>query len=45
MTVAFSWSDVLDGTQGAPWLWWLVALVVIVAVLLLGMKLFGLFPE
>lgn len=41
----FSWSDVLEGTQGAPWLWWAAALVVLLGLLLLGMKLFGLFPE
>lgn len=42
---AFSWSDVLEGTQGAPWLWWLAALVVLVGLLLLGMKLLGLLPD
>ena len=39
------WSDVLQGTDGAPWLWWLAALVVIVGLLLLGMRMLGLFPE
>lgn len=43
--VAFSWSDVLEGTQGAPWLWWAAALVVLLALLILGMRLLGLFPE
>lgn len=43
--LAFSWSDVLEGTQGAPWLWWAAALVVIVLLLVLGMKLLGLFPD
>lgn len=37
--------DVLSGTANAPWLWWVVALVVILGLLLLGMKLLGLFPE
>lgn len=37
--------DALVGTAGAPWLWWLVALVVILGLLLLGMRLLGLFPE
>lgn len=39
------WGDVLEGTQGAPWLWWLVALVVLMAFLLLGLRLLGLFPK
>lgn len=39
------WGDVLDGTQGAPWLWWLAALVVLLALLLLGIKALGLWPE
>lgn len=42
---AFSWSDVLDGTQAAPWIWWAVALVVLLALLLAGMKALGLFPD
>lgn len=37
--------DVLAGTGGAPWLWWAVALVVIVGLLVLGLKLLGLFPD
>jgi len=37
--------DVLEGTAAAPWLWWAVALVAILALLLLGMKLLGLFPD
>ena len=45
VALAFSWQDVLDGTGGAPWVWWLAALVVMVALLLLGMKLMGLFPK
>jgi hypothetical protein len=40
-----SWSDVVQGTASAPWLWWAVALVAIVALLLLAMKVLGLFPE
>ena len=43
--LAFSWGDVVHGTAGAPWLWWAVALVVLVLVLLGGMKLLGLWPE
>lgn len=43
--LGFSWSDVLAGTEGAPWLWWLAALVVMVGFLLLGMRLLGFFPE
>lgn len=40
------WTDVvLEGTQGAPWLWWAVALVVLIALLLLGLKALGLLPE
>ena len=38
-----AWLDLFSG--GAPWLWWGVALVVIVGLLLLGMKVLGLFPE
>jgi hypothetical protein len=45
VTVAFTWSDVLDGTQGAPWLWWVAALLVLVALLLSAMKVMGLFPK
>lgn len=37
--------DVLEGTANAPWLWWGVALVVIVVLILLGMRLLGLFPD
>lgn len=37
--------DVLAGTADAPWLWWAAALVVILGLLVLGMKLLGLFPE
>jgi uncharacterized membrane protein len=40
-----AWTDVLNGTEGAPWLWWLAALVVLVLALVLGMRLLGLFPE
>lgn len=40
------WADVvLEGTRSAPWLWWALALVVLVALLLLGMKALGLFPK
>lgn len=40
------WSDaVLEGTQAAPWLWWAAALVVLIALLLVGLRLLGLFPE
>lgn len=45
MALAFTWQDVLEGTQSAPWLWWLAALVVMLALLLLGMKMLGLWPE
>jgi uncharacterized membrane protein len=37
--------DVLAGTATAPWLWWVVALVVLVGLLLLGLKMLGLLPE
>lgn len=37
--------EVLSGTGGAPWVWWAVSLVVILALILLGMKLLGLFPK
>lgn len=41
-----AWSDVvLEGARSAPWLWWALALIVLVALLLLGMKMLGLFPE
>lgn len=39
------WDDVLHGTAGAPWVWWLVALVVLVVLLAGAMKLFGLWPD
>ncbi|HUR69252.1 MAG TPA: hypothetical protein VM370_08395 [Candidatus Thermoplasmatota archaeon] len=40
------WVDaILGGTGGAPWLWWLVALVVIIGLLLLGMRMLGLLPK
>lgn len=45
MTLAFSWNDLFLGTEGAPWLWWLLALVVLLAGLLAGMRMLGLFPE
>lgn len=37
--------DVLAGTANAPWLWWALALVVIVILLLVGMRLLGILPE
>ena len=37
--------EVLDGTAAAPWVWWLVALVVLLGLLLGGLKLLGLLPE
>lgn len=37
--------DVLEGTAAAPWVWWLLALIVLLALLLGGLKLLGLFPE
>lgn len=41
-----SWADVvLEGARAAPWLWWGLALVVLIVLLLLGMRLLGLFPE
>jgi hypothetical protein len=43
--LGLDWNDVLQGTAGAPWLWWAVALVVMVALLLVAMKALGLFPE
>lgn len=43
--LALDWGDVLHGTVGAPWLWWAVALLVILLLLLGAMKLLGLFPE
>ena len=45
MSLAFSWQDLFTGTEGAPWLWWGLALVVLVLALLLGMRMLGLFPE
>ena len=42
---AFDWGDVVHGTSGAPWIWWAVALVVLLLVLLGLMKLVGLWPE
>lgn len=43
--LALDWGDVVHGTAGAPWVWWAVSLVVILALLLGAMKLLGLFPE
>lgn len=43
--LAFTFQDVLEGTAGAPWLWWAVALVLLVGLLVLGLKLLGLFPD
>lgn len=43
--LAFSWTDVLEGTQGAPWLWWAAALVVVVVLMALLLKALGLLPE
>lgn len=40
-----AWTDIFTGTQAAPWLWWAMALVLIILLLLGGMKLLGLFPE
>jgi hypothetical protein len=40
-----SWLDNFTGASGAPWLWWAAALVVLLALLLLGMKALGLFPR
>lgn len=45
MALAFSFRDVVEGTAGAPWLWWVVALVVILVLLLGAMKMMGLFPD
>lgn len=40
------WADtILENTGGAPWLWWAVTLVVLVALLVLGLKFLGLFPR
>lgn len=43
--LAFSWGDLFVGTEAAPWLWWAVALVVLLSGLLLGMRALGFFPE
>jgi hypothetical protein len=43
--VLASWLDTFNGTQAAPWIWWGLALVVMIALLLGGLKLLGLFPE
>lgn len=40
-----SWLDLFSGTQAAPWLWWGLALVVLLILLLLGLKMLGLLPE
>ena len=45
VTFAFSWQDVIENTQSAPWAWWVAALIVMLALLLLGMKMLGLWPE
>lgn len=46
VVLAMGWADtVLESTGGAPWLWWAAALVVLLGLLLLGMKLLGLFPD
>ena len=45
MMLAASWSDLFTGTEAAPWIWWALALVVLVVGLLLGMRMLGLFPE
>lgn len=37
--------DVLEGTASAPWLWWALALIGLLALILLGMKLLGAFPD
>lgn len=39
------WSNVMEGTAGAPWVWWAASLVVIVLLLLGALKLMGLFPD
>ena len=44
-TLVGYFEDVLSGTATAPWLWWAAALVVIVVLLVLGMRLLGLFPD
>ena len=43
--VAFTWSDLFQGTEAAPFVWWAVALVVLLGGLLLGMRMLGLFPD
>jgi hypothetical protein len=42
---AASWLDQFTGAGAAPWLWWAAALVVLLALLLLGMKALGLLPR
>lgn len=39
------WSDVLGGTSGAPWVWWAVALVVLLGLLFGLLKVMGLWPD
>ena len=45
LSLAFSWSDLFAGTEGAPWLWWALALVLLLGGLLAGMRMLGLLPE
>lgn len=40
-----SWTDLFQGTEAAPWVWWAVALVLLLGGLLLGLRMLGLFPE
>lgn len=44
-TLAIDWADYLGGAVNAPWLWWAVALVVLLGLLLGALKLMGLFPD
>jgi len=43
--LAGGFQDVINATQGAPWLWWAAALLVLVVAFLLIMKAFGLLPD
>lgn len=43
--LAIDWVDYLGGAANAPWVWWAVALLVLLGILLGAMKLLGLFPD
>jgi hypothetical protein len=43
--LALDWADYVGGVADAPAVWWALALIVLVALLLVALKLLGLLPD